>query len=60
MRAYCKIGFDGPIRSDYVPTMEGESNEHVGYEMRGNLFGIGYIKGLIKVEELKCLIICNS
>jgi mannonate dehydratase len=48
VKAYRKIGFDGPIRSDHVPTMEGEANENVGYEMKGNLFGIGYIKGLME------------
>jgi mannonate dehydratase len=47
MRAYKAIGFNGPLRSDNVPTMYGESNEHAGYEMKGNLFGVGYIKGLI-------------
>lgn len=47
MKAYKAIGFDGPLRSDHVPTMAGENNEHVGYEMKGNLFGIGYIKGLM-------------
>jgi mannonate dehydratase len=47
MLLYHKIGFDGAIRSDHVPTMAGESNTHFGYEMKGNLFGIGYIKGLI-------------
>lgn len=47
MRAYQAIGFDGPLRSDHVPTMAGESNQSVGYEMKGNLFGIGYIKGLL-------------
>ncbi|MCF0069702.1 mannonate dehydratase [Dyadobacter sp. CY261] len=47
MRTYYDIGFDGPLRSDHVPTMAGESNEHFGYEMKGNLFGIGYIKGLM-------------
>jgi mannonate dehydratase len=47
MKAYHKIGFDGPLRSDHVPTMAGESNAHFGYEMKGNLFGIGYIKGLM-------------
>lgn len=44
MKAYKNIGFTGPLRSDHVPTMYGESNEQVGYEMKGNLFGIGYIK----------------
>ena len=47
MKAYKETGFDGPLRSDHVPTMFGESNKHVGYEMKGNLFGIGYIKGLM-------------
>lgn len=47
MQAYKNIAFDGPLRSDHVPTMAGENNEHVGYGMKGNLFGIGYIKGLL-------------
>lgn len=47
MKAYKDAGFDGPLRSDHVPTMYGEDNGHVGYEMKGNLFGIGYIKGLM-------------
>ena len=47
MRAYKEVGFDGPIRSDHVPSMYGETNNNVGYEMKGNLFGIGYIKGLM-------------
>lgn len=51
MKAYKKIGFDGAIRSDHVPTMAGESNAHFGYEMKGNLFGIGYIKGLMEACE---------
>ena len=50
MKAYRKIGFDGAIRSDHVPTMAGESNAHFGYEMKGNLFGIGYIKGLMEAS----------
>lgn len=53
MQAYRAIGFDGPLRSDHVPTMAGEDNRHVGYEMKGNLFGIGYIKGLLEAS-LQC------
>lgn len=53
MQAYKAVGFDGPLRSDHVPTMAGESNEHFGYEMKGNLFGIGYIKGLMHACGLK-------
>ena len=47
MQAYKEIGYTGPLRSDHVPTMAGESNYNIGYEMKGNLFGIGYIKGLM-------------
>jgi mannonate dehydratase len=32
-------------------TMSGESNTHFGYEMKGNLFGIGYIKGLMEAAS---------
>jgi mannonate dehydratase len=47
MKAYKEAGFDGPVRSDHVPTMAGETNQNHGYEMKGSLFGIGYIKGLL-------------
>ena len=50
---YKKIGFDGPLRSDHVPTMEGEDNKHPGYGMKGNLFGIGYIKGIMDTLHIK-------
>lgn len=53
MKAYKEIGFNGPIRSDHVPAMAGESNEQVGYEMRGSLFGIGYIKGLLEAAGIE-------
>lgn len=46
-RTYRDMGIDVPVRSDHVPTMFGEGNEHAGYGMKGNLFGIGYIKGLM-------------
>jgi mannonate dehydratase len=47
MRAYFDIGFDGPMRPDHAPTMEGESNDDPGYMVRGKLFAVGYMKGLI-------------
>ncbi len=47
LRCYGEIGFTGPLRSDHVPTMAGEDNTHFGYGMMGNLFGIGYIKGIM-------------
>jgi mannonate dehydratase len=51
MRAYVAIGFDGPLRPDHAPTMEGEANEMPGYMMRGQIFAVGYIKGLIEAIE---------
>ena len=51
MKCYYEAGLDVPLRSDHVPTMAGESNESVGYEMKGNLFGVGYIKGLMEACE---------
>lgn len=46
MRAYHDIGFDGVLRPDHVPTVEGDSNEHAGYSSFGRLYAIGYIRGL--------------
>jgi mannonate dehydratase len=46
VRAYVDIGFDGPLRSDHVPTMAGERNDRPGYESLGRLFAVGYIRGL--------------
>ncbi|MDH5686548.1 MAG: mannonate dehydratase [Candidatus Bathyarchaeota archaeon] len=50
MRAYKEVGFDGPMRPDHVPTMEGDDRfmgGHAGYTMLGRLYAIGYMKGLI-------------
>ncbi|MGI8882043.1 MAG: mannonate dehydratase [Jatrophihabitans sp.] len=46
MRAYARIGFDGPLRPDHVPTLHGESNDRPGYASLGRLFALGYIRGL--------------
>jgi mannonate dehydratase len=46
MRAYKEIGFEGVLRPDHVPTMEGDSNDNPSYSAIGRLFAIGYIKGL--------------
>jgi mannonate dehydratase len=46
MRAYRDIGFDGVLRPDHVPTMEGDSNDTPSYSSFGRLFAIGYVKGL--------------
>lgn len=59
MKAYKAAGFDGPLRSDHVPTMAGESNDHGGCGMLGNLFGMGYIKGLMEAVEAEALLHLN-
>lgn len=46
LRAYRDIGFDGVLRSDHVPTMDGERNDRPGYSTLGRLFAVGYIRGL--------------
>ena len=51
MKAYKKIGFDGPVRIDHVPTMAGENNIEPGYAEIGRLFAIGYLKGLLEGAE---------
>ncbi|MDR2514436.1 MAG: mannonate dehydratase [Christensenellaceae bacterium] len=51
MRAYYDIGFEGIARPDHVPTMIGEDNSKPSYGLAGNLFAVGYIKGLIEAVE---------
>jgi mannonate dehydratase len=46
MRAYREVGFDGPMRPDHVPTVDGDSNEHPGYSAYGRLYALGYIRAL--------------
>ena len=46
LKAYKDIGFEGVLRPDHVPTVEGDSNEHAGYSSFGRLYAIGYIRGL--------------
>ncbi len=52
LKHYYDNGFDGAIRPDHVPAMFGETQGHfsggisAGYEMTGNVFATGYIKGI--------------
>ena len=48
MRGYQEIGFDGVMRPDHVPTMEGDDNMNAGYTTRGRLYAIGYMRGLLE------------
>jgi mannonate dehydratase len=49
IRAYRDVGYDGMLRTDHVPTLEGDSAEVPGYSRNARLFAIGYIKGLLEV-----------
>jgi len=46
MKAYRDIEYDGVLRPDHVPTMEGDRNDEPGYSTIGRLYAIGYIRGL--------------
>jgi mannonate dehydratase len=46
LRAYRAVGYEGVLRPDHVPTVEGDSNERPGYSTYGRLFAVGYIRGL--------------
>jgi mannonate dehydratase len=52
MQAYRDVGFDGPIRADHVPQLEGEFDGEPGYTMRGRLFAWGYLRGLMQATDL--------
>jgi mannonate dehydratase len=51
MRAYRDIGFNGPMRPDHVPQLDGEENGEPGYTMMGRLFAYGYMRGLMQAIE---------
>ena len=46
MQAYKDIQFEGVLRPDHVPTVEGDTNTNAGYSSFGRLYAIGYIRGL--------------
>lgn len=45
LRIYHESGFEGPMRPDHAPTLEGEANDRPGYAMGGKIFAVGYMKG---------------
>lgn len=45
LKIYHDAGFAGPIRPDYAPTLDCESNDKPGYAMGGKVLAIGYMKG---------------
>jgi len=54
MQVYHEGGFDGPMRPDHAPTLEGESNERPGYAFQGKIFAFGYMKGLMDALHIPC------
>jgi mannonate dehydratase len=46
MRAYRDVGFDGVLRTDHSPTLEGDAAEVAGYSQQARLYAIGYVTGL--------------
>lgn len=51
MCAYYDVGFDGIARPDHVPTMKGEDTDMPSYGVQGQMFAVGYIKGLMEAVE---------
>ena len=51
MKTYYELGFEGPIRPDHVPTMVNEDNANPSYGILGNLFAIGYMRGLMEAAD---------
>ena len=52
LQVYTGNGFDGPMRPDHAPTLEGESNSNPGYAMTGKVFAFGYMKGIMDALNL--------
>jgi mannonate dehydratase len=52
LRIYHDCGFEGPIRPDHAPTLDGESNERPGYAMGGKILAIGYMKGVMDAFKI--------
>ena len=48
IETYKKVGYEGAIRTDHAPIMEGEGGDNPGYEMLGHIFATGYLKGLLE------------
>lgn len=47
LRIYGEIGFEGPMRPDHAPTLDGEDNNRPGYSIGGKVFAVGYMKGVM-------------
>ncbi len=52
LQVYGQCGFEGPMRPDHAPTLEGESNDRPGYAMTGKVFAFGYMKGIMEALRI--------
>ncbi len=52
LKIYHENGFDGPIRPDRAPTMEGDRGNASGYGIVGKVLAIGYVKGLLDAQNI--------
>ena len=53
MKAYYEVGFEGPMRPDHAPKMQGDElfSGHSGYHVLGKILALGYMKGLAESIE---------
>ena len=57
MKAYYEIGFEGPMRPDHAPKMQGDElfGGQSGYHVLGKILALGYMKGLAEsIEKTGC------
>lgn len=52
LRVYHEAGFEGPMRPDHAPTLDGETNDRPGYAMGGKVFAVGYMKGAMDALDI--------
>jgi mannonate dehydratase len=53
LETYARAGFDGPIRPDHAPAMEGEdAAKNRGYGMKGKIFAFAYMIGAMDALNL--------
>lgn len=55
LKTYAEVGFEGVLRPDHVPSVQGEDNSHPGYGTYGRLFAVGYIAGLLQSLGMRSL-----
>jgi len=51
MRAYVAGGYDGVLRTDHNPLLEGDAAGVPGYSNLGRLHAIGYVQGLLEAAN---------